>query len=229
MAPVAPATNTLMCLSRCDACPPAAMSSAELQDAIPDRAGDRGAAVVAQSQTHRYGDGSSFHSLASASMACPFPAGAQQTKVRHVGALLLGIADAESFRAELRQGLRKAGYVEGGNIGSNSDRLEAILLSSPNSRRSWSRSRSMSSCRPKPGSQVVMWPPLRCPAPSALGKELGLVGKHSSTPLLARKVAKEISPLAARAPGTFRNAGVASAPSVVSSQPKIRVLPSAPM
>jgi hypothetical protein len=50
-----------------------------------------------------------FIALAGAAVACPFPARAQQTKVRHAGALLLGIADAESFRAELREGLRAAG------------------------------------------------------------------------------------------------------------------------
>jgi putative tryptophan/tyrosine transport system substrate-binding protein len=41
---------------------------------------------------------------------------AQPSKVRQVGALLLGNADAESFRTELRDGLRKLGYVEGQNI-----------------------------------------------------------------------------------------------------------------
>ena len=41
---------------------------------------------------------------------------AQQSKVRLIGVLLLGNADAESFRTELRDGLRKLGYVEGQNI-----------------------------------------------------------------------------------------------------------------
>jgi putative tryptophan/tyrosine transport system substrate-binding protein len=39
-----------------------------------------------------------------------------QNKVYRVGALLLGIADAESFKTELREGLRSSGYIEGRNI-----------------------------------------------------------------------------------------------------------------
>jgi putative ABC transport system substrate-binding protein len=46
----------------------------------------------------------------------PLVAHAQRSKVRLIGALLLGNADAESFRMELRDGLRKLGYVEGQNI-----------------------------------------------------------------------------------------------------------------
>src|SRR5262249_39880726 len=41
---------------------------------------------------------------------------AQHTKVHRIGALVLGNADAESFQAELRQELRKSGYVEGQNV-----------------------------------------------------------------------------------------------------------------
>jgi putative tryptophan/tyrosine transport system substrate-binding protein len=48
--------------------------------------------------------------------AWPIAARAQQTNVHRVGALLLGIADAESFRTELREELRKFGYVEGRNV-----------------------------------------------------------------------------------------------------------------
>lgn len=48
--------------------------------------------------------------------ACPFAAWAQQTKVHRIGALLLGIADADSFRTELRNELAKLGFVEGRNI-----------------------------------------------------------------------------------------------------------------
>ena len=54
--------------------------------------------------------------LGGATVAWPFAARAQQSKVRQIGCLLLGNADAESFRAELRDGLRKLGYVEGQNI-----------------------------------------------------------------------------------------------------------------
>ena len=57
-----------------------------------------------------------FIALVSGAAAWPFPARAQQTKVWRVGALLLGIADAESFRAELREGLRSSGYIEGQNL-----------------------------------------------------------------------------------------------------------------
>jgi putative tryptophan/tyrosine transport system substrate-binding protein len=57
-----------------------------------------------------------FIALTGAAVACPFSARAQQTERRHVGALLLGIADAESFRTELREGLRTAGYREGKDI-----------------------------------------------------------------------------------------------------------------
>jgi putative tryptophan/tyrosine transport system substrate-binding protein len=46
----------------------------------------------------------------------PLSAHAQQSKVRLIGVLLLGNADAESFRTELRDGLRKLGYVEGQSI-----------------------------------------------------------------------------------------------------------------
>jgi len=54
--------------------------------------------------------------LGGAAAAWPLDVRAQQSKVRRIGALLLGNADAESFRTELRDGLRKLGYVEGQNI-----------------------------------------------------------------------------------------------------------------
>jgi putative tryptophan/tyrosine transport system substrate-binding protein len=54
--------------------------------------------------------------LGGAVAAWPLVAGAQETKVRRIGALILGIADAKSFRTELREELRKFGYVEGRNI-----------------------------------------------------------------------------------------------------------------
>jgi putative ABC transport system substrate-binding protein len=54
--------------------------------------------------------------LASMTVACPLAARAQQTKVWRVGVLILGNADAQSFGTELRQGLRKSGYIEGQNI-----------------------------------------------------------------------------------------------------------------
>ena len=54
--------------------------------------------------------------LGGAAVAWPFAAHAQQPKMRRVGALILGNADALSFGTELREGLRKSGYVEGQNI-----------------------------------------------------------------------------------------------------------------
>jgi putative tryptophan/tyrosine transport system substrate-binding protein len=54
--------------------------------------------------------------LGGATVVWPFAAPAQQSKVRRIGCLLLGNADAESFRTELRDGLGKLGYVEGQNI-----------------------------------------------------------------------------------------------------------------
>ena len=49
-------------------------------------------------------------------VSCPLAARAQQPKVYRVGALLLGIADADFFRTEMREELRKFGYVEGRNL-----------------------------------------------------------------------------------------------------------------
>src|ERR1700741_4145514 len=57
-----------------------------------------------------------FITLLGGAAAWPLAARAQQSKVRRIGGLLLGNADAESFRTELRDGLRKLGYVEGQNI-----------------------------------------------------------------------------------------------------------------
>jgi putative tryptophan/tyrosine transport system substrate-binding protein len=45
----------------------------------------------------------------------PLAANAQRAK-RRVGVLTLGNADAESFGAQLREGLRKSGFVEEQNI-----------------------------------------------------------------------------------------------------------------
>ena len=51
-----------------------------------------------------------------AATAWPLAARAQPTKMHRVGALLLGNADAETFRTELREGLLNSGYVEGRNV-----------------------------------------------------------------------------------------------------------------
>jgi ABC-type uncharacterized transport system substrate-binding protein len=54
--------------------------------------------------------------LGGAAAAWPVAARAQQSRVWRVGALILGNADAQSFGSELREGLRKSGFVEGQNI-----------------------------------------------------------------------------------------------------------------
>jgi putative ABC transport system substrate-binding protein len=48
--------------------------------------------------------------------AWPLAARAQQPNVRRIGALLLGNADAETFKTKLRDSLQQLGYVEGRNI-----------------------------------------------------------------------------------------------------------------
>jgi ABC-type uncharacterized transport system substrate-binding protein len=45
-----------------------------------------------------------------------FAARAQQTHTRLVGALILGNADADTFRKEMREGLLKAGFIEGRDV-----------------------------------------------------------------------------------------------------------------
>jgi putative ABC transport system substrate-binding protein len=54
--------------------------------------------------------------LGGAAVACPRVVRAQQIKVYRIGALFVGNADVESFRTELREELRKSGYVEGQNL-----------------------------------------------------------------------------------------------------------------
>jgi putative tryptophan/tyrosine transport system substrate-binding protein len=46
----------------------------------------------------------------------PVLARAQERKVARIGALYIGIADEESFKRELREGMREQGYVEGRDI-----------------------------------------------------------------------------------------------------------------
>jgi putative tryptophan/tyrosine transport system substrate-binding protein len=54
--------------------------------------------------------------LGGTALAWPLAARAQQSRVARIGALYIGLADAESFKKELREGLRELGYVEGQNI-----------------------------------------------------------------------------------------------------------------
>ena len=54
--------------------------------------------------------------LGGATAAWPLAGRAQQPKVYRIGALLVGNADVNSFRTELREELRRYGYVEGQNL-----------------------------------------------------------------------------------------------------------------
>jgi len=54
--------------------------------------------------------------LGGATTAWPLSARAQASELRRIGALYIGLADAELFKKELREGLRELGYVEGQNI-----------------------------------------------------------------------------------------------------------------
>jgi putative ABC transport system substrate-binding protein len=54
--------------------------------------------------------------IGGAATAWPLSAHAQRSKTARIGALYIGTADAESFKKELREGLRELGYVEGQNI-----------------------------------------------------------------------------------------------------------------
>jgi hypothetical protein len=63
--------------------------------------------------------------LGCAAVAWPLDVRAQPSKVRQVGALLLGNADAESFRTELRDGLRKPISIE--DPGFTSGRSSTVL------------------------------------------------------------------------------------------------------
>jgi putative ABC transport system substrate-binding protein len=51
-----------------------------------------------------------------AAVAWPLIAHAQQSKMARIGGLYIGTADGESFKKELREGLRELGYIEGQNI-----------------------------------------------------------------------------------------------------------------
>jgi putative ABC transport system substrate-binding protein len=73
--------------------------------------------------------------------AWPPLARAQQTRIRRIGALLLGNADAESFRMEVREGLRKSGYVEGKNVSFDFDQRRESSTCFPSWPWSWPRSR----------------------------------------------------------------------------------------
>src|SRR5467141_1170052 len=54
--------------------------------------------------------------VAGSAAAWPLATRAQPSQLARIGALYIGIADADSFRKELREGLRELGYIEGQNI-----------------------------------------------------------------------------------------------------------------
>ena len=71
--------------------------------------------------------------LGGAAAAWPFAARTQQPRAARVGALYIGLADGESFKKELQEGLRELGYVAGQNIefdfrsaDGKADRLPAL-------------------------------------------------------------------------------------------------------
>jgi ABC-type uncharacterized transport system substrate-binding protein len=49
-------------------------------------------------------------------LATPLHSRGQQSRIARIGALYIGIADADSFKRELREGLRELGYADGQNI-----------------------------------------------------------------------------------------------------------------
>jgi putative tryptophan/tyrosine transport system substrate-binding protein len=73
--------------------------------------------------------------VAGSAAVWPLTTRAQQSKLVRIGALYMGLADAESFKDELQEGLRELGYVEGQNIAfafrsaeGHADRLPALAV-----------------------------------------------------------------------------------------------------
>jgi putative tryptophan/tyrosine transport system substrate-binding protein len=83
-----------------------------------------------------------FITLLGGVAAWPLAAGAQ-SKVARIGALYIGLADAESFKKELREGFRELGYVEGQNITFEFRSAEGKLERLPELASELSGSRSM--------------------------------------------------------------------------------------
>src|SRR6476646_11196172 len=65
--------------------------------------------------------------IGGAAAAWPLQVSAQQPKIARIGALYIGTADAESFKKELREGLRELGYIEGQNIAFEFRSAEGML------------------------------------------------------------------------------------------------------
>jgi putative ABC transport system substrate-binding protein len=71
--------------------------------------------------------------VAGSAAVWPLTTRANNPRVVRIGALFMGTADAESFKKELREGLRELGYMEGQNIAfefrsaeGNADRLPVL-------------------------------------------------------------------------------------------------------
>ena len=64
--------------------------------------------------------------LGGAAAAWPLAARAQQSKVARIGALYIGIADSESFKTNLREGLRELGYIVSGLLAPRLQRLDFL-------------------------------------------------------------------------------------------------------
>lgn len=54
--------------------------------------------------------------IGGAALTWPLTSRAQPSKLARIGVLYIGTADSESLKAELREGLRQLGYVEGQSI-----------------------------------------------------------------------------------------------------------------
>jgi putative tryptophan/tyrosine transport system substrate-binding protein len=65
--------------------------------------------------------------LGGTAAAWPLAARAQQSRIARIGVLYIGLADSESFKKELREGLRELGYLEGQNISFEFRSAEAKL------------------------------------------------------------------------------------------------------
>src|SRR5258706_1346432 len=57
-----------------------------------------------------------FIALLGGAAVWPLAARAQQFKLARIGALFIGLADAQSFKKEFQDGMRELGYVEGQNV-----------------------------------------------------------------------------------------------------------------
>jgi putative ABC transport system substrate-binding protein len=65
--------------------------------------------------------------VAGLAAAWPLALRAQQSNLARIGVLYIGLADTESFKKEIRQGLRELGYVEGQNIAFEFRSAEGLL------------------------------------------------------------------------------------------------------